>query len=409
MEDSWGSPGFVARKFKEWYRANYELIKGPNNLRRREFAFLDFDSRTMRRHIGFSTLKNLFEYFRLNGPAHSYYSSTYYERPNAPMNEKMWKGADLVFDIDADHFSLDCQVNHDKWVCRNCGKTGMGRTPELCVCGKASFIAETWLCEQCLQAAKHETNKLLDILIQDFGFKPNKDVICNFSGNRGYHVHVLSEKVRGLGQNERREIVDYIMGLGMNPEYVGFTSSIKGGTGNIAEDGWRGRSVRAFYDFLAAATEKEIESLRLGKDQTRILSENREEILRLLIEKHPSHVTQFLTKDTLKKSMNVAVKLQAAEIDTVVTTDIHRLIRLPMTLHGKTAWQVQPISLDDLSDYDPFKEAVVFDGGDLKIQTRWVPKFRIKEDEYGPFEEEEVSLPLAAALYVLCKGGGRIV
>jgi DNA primase small subunit len=107
--------------------------------------------------------------------------------------------------------------------------------------------------------------------------------------------------------------------------------------------------------------------------------------------------------------MNVAVKLQAAEIDTVVTTDIHRLIRLPMTLHGKTAWQVQPISLDDLSDYDPFKEAVVFDGGDLKIQTRWVPKFRIKEDEYGPFEEEEVSLPLAAALYVLCKGGGRIV
>jgi DNA primase small subunit len=408
MEHSWGSSGFVARKFRDWYLTNSGEIKGPTHLMRREFAFLEFNSRMMHRHIGFNDLENLRNYFKLRGPAHSYYSSSYYEKPNAPMNEKIWNGADLIFDIDADHFILGCQENHDRWLCRNCGLKGKGRPPGLCECGKASYITETWLCEDCLQAAKHETNKLLDILIQDFGFIPDEDVACNFSGNRGYHVHVLSSKIRKLDQEARREVVNYIMGLGLNPEYLGFSSSLRGGVSSLAETGWRGRAARAFYDFLTAATEEDVDSLKLGREQSRILKEERDEIIGLLLEKHPSQITRFLTKDTVKKAMTVAIKMQASEIDTVVTTDIHRLIRLPFSLHGKTAWQVQPILLDNLADYDPFDEAVAFDGEDLRLKVRWVPKFRIRDDYYGPFEGEEVTLPLAAALFVLCKGGGMI-
>ncbi len=408
MEHSWGSSGFVARKFREWYLRNSGEIKGPTPLIKREFAFLEFNSRMMHRHIGFNNLENLRNYLTLYGPAHSYYSSSYYEKPNAPMNEKIWSGADLIFDIDADHFVLDCQENHDRWLCRNCGIKGKGRPPELCECGKASYITETWLCEECLQAAKHETNKLLDILIQDFGFIPDEDVVCNFSGNRGYHVHVLSYKIRKLDQEARREIVNYIMGLGLNPEYLGFSSSLRGGVSSLGETGWRGRAARAFYDFLTGATGEDVDSLKLGKEQTRILKEEKDEITKLLLEKHPSQITRFLTKDTLKKAMTIAIKMQAADIDTVVTTDIRRLIRLPFSLHGKTAWQVQPILLDNLADYDPLDEAVAFEGEDLRLKVRWVPKFRIKDDYYGPFEGEEVTLPLAAALFVLCKGGGMI-
>ena len=193
--EEWGSPQFVAEQFQRWYAQNSHTIPAPVEIESREFGFLTFHSRNMYRHIRLPTQAELQRYLRQNAPAHSYYSSSYYEDPTAEMARKGWRGADLVFDLDADHFDLPCQRDHDKWVCRNCGKQGTGHPPELCECGKAQFQTETWLCERCLQAAKHETQKLLDILIQDFGVH-QEELTTNFSGNRGFHVHVHSDTVK---------------------------------------------------------------------------------------------------------------------------------------------------------------------------------------------------------------------
>ena len=207
MEFDWGSPKFVAEQFRRWYETNSSKILPPTELKMREFAFLQFGGKTMFRHIKFQDVYSFQRYFTDYFPLHCYHSSSYYQNPDADMAKKGWIGSDLVFDIDADHFNLPCQHEHDRWVCRTCGEEGTGKPPEVCKCGKATFEEETWLCESCLQAAKHEMSKLIDILLQDFGFTP-EDLVVNFSGNRGYHVHVRSTKIRSLDQYGRREIVD---------------------------------------------------------------------------------------------------------------------------------------------------------------------------------------------------------
>lgn len=408
MEQDWGSPSFIEGKFREWYARHSDAIKAPDGLRNREFAFLTFQSRNMFRHIMFPSEQELQRYIRNSAPAHSYHSSAYYTDPTADMSRKGWLGADLVFDIDADHFSLPCQKTHDKWRCRNCGKQGEGHPPEICECGKAQFETETWLCESCLQAAKHEAQKLMDILIQDFGLEP-EHLLTNFSGHRGYHVHARSESVKKLGQNERREIVDYIMATGLEAEFHGFSQRRKGAKPSLAEAGWGGRTVRALYDYLNEVKDEEIKALKLGEKATENIITQKNKILKTLMEKHPSNVIPLIDHKSLNTILERAVELQASEIDTVVTTDIHRLIRLTNTLHGKTGWQTQNIPYGALPDYDPLTSAVVITGPAVNLEFKSAPKIRILDEEYGPYEDEEVEIPLEAALFFLAKKGARVM
>ena len=407
MEEPWGSPDFVAEQFQKWYRSHSASIPAPIELKKREFAFITFHGRGMHRHIALPTEKELHRYFRNHVPMHAYHSSSYYENPTADMSQKGWLGADLVFDIDADHFDLPCQKVHDRWWCRNCDEHGTGHHPEICSCGKAQFETETWLCEHCLQAAKYETQKLMDILITDFGVEID-NLITNFSGNRGYHVHVHSDEFKPLDQNSRREIVDYIMGIGLEAEYQGFSRRNRGSRSTFAEGGWRGRTGRAIYDYLSAASEKEIRSLKLGRNATSNILNSRDKILETLVTKHPSNVIPFIDPKSLEKLLQKASKLQASEIDTVVTTDIHRLIRMPNTLHGKTGWQVQNIPYGQLPSYDPLMQSVIIRGDPVTLEFRHAPKIKILDTWYGPYDEEEATLPLEAALFFLCKKGARV-
>jgi DNA primase small subunit len=361
----------------------------------------------MYRHIKLSTSEELQKYLRKNAPAHCYHSSSYYMIPEADMSNKGWQGADLVFDIDSDHFHLPCQEIHDKWKCKNCSKEGAGHNPETCECGKAQFETETWLCPKCLQAAKYETHKLHDILIQDMGFTP-QEITTNFSGNRGYHVHIRSSKIKKIDQRSRREIVDYIMATGLEPEYQGFSPRNRGSRSTLAETGWRGRAGRALYDFISECEPKTIKALKLSKKTTISLIEDKEKILETLIEKHPSHLLFFIDPKSLKILLEKAIKLQASEIDTVVTTDIHRLIRLPNTLHGKTGWQVQTIPYGALSEYDPLTSSITIKGSSVKLRFKWAPKIKINDIDYGPYENEVAHLPIEAALFFLGKKGAMI-
>jgi DNA primase small subunit len=407
MEEPWGSPDFVAEQFQSWYRQNSATIPPPIEIEKREFAFITFHGKGMHRHIALPTEPELQRYLRNNAPMHAYHSSSYYVSPTADMSQKGWLGADLVFDIDADHFDLPCQREHDRWWCRNCDQQGTGHPPEICSCGKAQFTTETWLCEKCLQAAKFETQKLLDILITDFGVKI-EDLITNFSGNRGYHVHVHSDGFKSLDQNSRREIVDYIMATGLEAEYQGFSRRNIGARSTFAEDGWRGRTGRAIYDYLSTASEAEIRALKLGRNATSNIVNNKDNILDTLVTKHPSNVIPLIDPKSLETLLAQAVKLQASEIDTVVTTDIHRLIRMPKTLHGKTGWQVQTIPYGQLPNYDPLKKAVIIRGEPVELVFRHAPKIKILDTWYGPYEEEEATLPLEAALFFLCKQGAKV-
>jgi len=100
--------------------------------------------------------------------------------------------------------------------------------------------------------------------------------------------------------------------------------------------------------------------------------------------------------------------MQSAKIDTVVTTDVHRLIRLTNTLHGKTGLKKIEISITDIERFDPFKSAIAFKEGTVKVLASDAPEFRLGDQTYGPYKNQQVELPTAAALLLLCKGRAEI-
>ena len=91
-------------------------------------------------------------------------------------------------------------------------------------------------------------------------------------------------------------------------------------------------------------------------------------------------------------------------VDTVVTTDVHRLIRLTNTLHGKSGLMKVAFPTSEMEEFDPFKEAIAFKEGEATIVVEEAPQFRLGEEAFGPFKNRRVELPMAAAMLLLCKG-----
>ena len=405
------SSRFVHNKFAEYYQKYSSSIQPPSSLEKREFGFLLFKGRIMVRHKGFRRANDFRSFLNTIIPSDVYYSSAYYERPEDEMRGKGWLGADLIFDIDSDHIPTPCAKAHDTWVCSNCGATGKGTSPERCPnCGKQKFNEKTWPCEVCLEAAKGETMKLIDALTKDFGFS-SEELKVGFSGHRGYHVHVENEEIQALDSMARKEIVDYVMGIGVEAEFHGL-----GGKGSrvfagpdLYDLGWGGRIARGTYDFLLTATPEEWEKAGLKKRVVDIIVQHKETLLKSWKEKGPWGIIKGIGTESWRKIAQYGVEKQSAKIDTVVTTDIHRLIRLTNTLHGKTGLKKIEVPITGIEHFDPLKSAVTFKEGTVTVQVSDAPQFRLGDKTYGPYKEQKIELPTAAALMLLCKGAAKVV
>jgi hypothetical protein len=62
-----------------------------------------------------------------------------------------------------------------------------------------------------------------------------------------------------------------------------------------------------------------------------------------------------------------------------------------------------------LPNFDPFMEAVAFKESAAKVIVSSAPEFRLGEDTFGPFTNEKVELPTAAAILLICKGRAEAV
>ena len=404
----------IQDKFAEYYRRRFSEIQPPTSIEMREFGFLLFKGRIMLRHKAFKNVDDLRPFLKRVVPSDVYYSSAYYERPEREMEEKGWLGADLVFDIDADHIPTPCAKTHDRWVCMSCGAVGRGLAPQECpACGGRRFDERTWPCEMCLESAKAETMKLIDMLVKDFGFLP-EEISVSFSGHRGYHVHVESEEIRKLDQMARKEIVDYLVGIGLETGFHGL--GVKGGRRarilagpSLDDPGWRGKIARGTYEFLLTATPEELEKIGLKKTPVNTIIKHKKELLESWKEAGPWGIVKGIGIESWRKIAEHGATRQSAKIDTVVTTDIHRLIRLGNTLHGKTGLKKIKVSVTEIEDFDPFKDAVVFKEDTITVLVSDAPKFRLGDEIYGPYKEEKIELPTAAALLLLCKRAAKVV
>ncbi|NHJ21159.1 MAG: hypothetical protein EAX91_09465 [Candidatus Lokiarchaeota archaeon] len=422
---------YLKRLFQAYYQEERESIPIVNSLNLREFGFIPWEKKVfMKRHMKFETPDELKDNIIQNAPKHLYSSGSLYMLPDAKeMENKKYLGCDLIIDIDVDHFYTPCKNNHDLWVCKECGNKGSGMPDKCPKCKASKFSKLNWVCDDCLDIAKKEIKKLIyDFLIPDFGIN-EKDMKIAFSGHRGYHLKIEGDELRSLNSDERREIVDYLTGNNISFELLGLIERSKEIHGLSKENlGWSQKIMRKVEEFLSKP-KTEIERILLD-DKRFNFSQNyvssflnyKDDFLEL-IKKGERNVWAIEGFGLImwKKFLKEIVKQVGVELDEPVSIDIHRLIRYPGSLHGKTGFKVQEINMNELEDFNPLDEPneridpIVFKteknlSYKLEITEMEVPMTKIKGAKYGPYVKgEKIEVPHHIAVFLLCKEVAKLI
>jgi DNA primase small subunit len=158
-------------------------------------------------------------------------------------------------------------------------------------------------------------------------------------------------------------------------------------------------------NFLLAATPEDLKNIGL---RNTALLKNRNTIIKRAINDGRWESINGVSVQTWLKLAEHVRESQSSKIDTVVTTDIHRLIRMNGTLHGKTGLKKVEFPAKDLNDFDPFSGAVAFKKGEVKVLVSDAPEFKLGGETLGPYRNEVKELPIAAAVMLICKGRAKV-
>lgn len=369
------SLNLLKQAFKEFYFKHGDYIETPARIEEREFGYMQFNN-GMIRHLSFKTKGELHALLLKEIPSDVYCSCAYYLNPTLPMQEKVFKGADLIFDIDADELGLTCVKEHEVWICNEC-KNVMPKKQNCSKCNSTKVEQTSLPCDNCINAGKAEAKKLISILKEDLGIQ-EQEIKIYFSGNQGFHLHIYNKELEPLDSPSRADIADYVTGNNLLPESFGIRKDVRSSYKDVftkfpsrGDFGWRGRI-----------------SSRLMNDE-----KAKPKVIKSVLK---NGYVQFKTELS-----NIAKEI-GARIDPKVTMDVHRVFRLQGTLNSKTGLAKAPSN--DLDNFDPFRDACILGDEEVNVHVRHSPKFKLKENSFGPFKEQDVKLPMYAAVYLICKG-----
>ena len=359
----------LKRAFKQYYFEHFETIHTPKRVSEREFGYQKFDFKGMIRHISVKTDGELRLLLLQNAPSDVYCSNACYHFPSLPMAEKIWKEADLIFDIDAKDIELPCRAEHTVHVCTECSKTSKGA--HVCTACKSKKIESKSLpCKKCMKAAGEHVKELCKILVDDLGV--NEDYIHTyFSGNEGFHVHVHDTEFQNMGSKERVEISDYIMFRGAMPKSFGMSpTKTPADFPDMDELGWHGKFAK--------------HAIKSKSARSKVLKK------------------MFVDGQTaFQNALALAANDLGVRIDPNVTVDIHRIFRLPGSINSKSGLVKMPC--DDPVQFNPYKSASVLSDELVEVSADCPMKFSLRGKGFGPYDNEKVSIPTYAAAYMICK------
>ena len=380
---------FLQEKFRKYY--NSAKITLPPRFTTREWGFLNWGGGVMNRHVKFGSMEDINNYLKRVAPAHSYHSVAYYKDPGRKtMNEKKWQGADLIFDLDADHLPEMEDVKK----------------------GKITF-------SKLMEYIREQTFRLVhDVLLGDFGLN-EKDLLITFSGGRGYHVHVRTPSVLSLPSGARRELSDYMTGKGLNLDNVlvdaGYTKEFAiRGKGierkNLGVKKLPRKNAKGWSGIISRKINEIFNELKLvkGNELKKKLKELNMERANIKFKERNENIFNSLSKKYQKNLVKIAVKEAAIFPDEPVTGDVHRLIRLPGSLHGGSGLKVTTISSKELERFDPMKRAIAF--GDKPVKIRSVVEHPVSMGNIAKLMPKSVvEVPEMAAIYFMARKWANLV
>ncbi|VVB68143.1 DNA primase small subunit PriS [Candidatus Norongarragalina meridionalis] len=357
--------GDYVRERLSWFYSRFDTP--PHEVAKREFGF-GWNSKIDQRHKSFPSPKELREFLRRESPLYASYSVAYYQIPDGrPMQRKGFLGAEIAFDIDKPRIG-----EH--------GHNGI-------------------ICPACLDAARTDALQLLEeYLLGDFGFSSH-EVTANFSGSKGYHLHVDSEAVRQLGSDARREIVEYASEprgeLLVEEEILGdareFYEEKKRGASKLLRGpdekarGWG----KKFHDEAVAG----LKASPLDDEKKKLALENL---------RRGNYGAVKGTEKIWEAALAAAKAKHALVLDKQVTLDTARLIRMPETIHGGTGFVAKKC---DLKKFDPLRDALAFPEKNMvRVKPAKNAAFELMGKTFEVKEGVPVDMPEPAAMLLLLKG-----
>ena len=374
MFDIQNSPesNFLKKKFSEYYKEN--LISSVPDVPHREFGYGIFRRKIANRNLSFSSELEMNQFLREKAPLFFSYSNSYYEFPSrTPTPQKNWLKADLIYEFDADELGLVVlEQNGIQWF-------------------KSEHLNE----------AKKQVFRLVDFLEIDFDF-PASEVLVNFSGKAGYHVHLRWEKINNLNKRARIELVDYLTAQRIDFAKLGFDfESLVCAPNNGF---WHKRLVLGAKEFFNLDPKDASKIIALPVKKTMDAFSLKDKVIASLDEGKLSSVFEKKSSLVWQKIFEYVLNKEKIPIDRQTSIDLNKIIRVPSTLHGDTGLVAKTIYLDSLKSFDPFVDAVVFGDELVKVNVLSAPKFYLGDQEFGPFENSIQELPLFAAIYLIGKG-----
>ncbi len=269
----------------------------------REFAF-DHDGNGYNdRYKGFEKIGLFSDFLVKNFPYAVCTSVSYYSKPK---NREDWRGAELVFDIDAKDLAV-----------------------KTCDC------KESKVCEKCLFEAKEIVLNIKDTLVQDLGIKR---LFAVYSG-RGYHLRAVDDEVLPL--ERRSEILEYVTGS------------------KRPKDLFLSQGYSAVYRKMFILTFNKIreKNLPFSKNITDTLLSEKNSIISKLMSCHADFLDiKGIGSKTKNDFMGHIQKINGSLVDGKVTVDVKRILRLPSTLHSKVSMKC--VEIKNLEIFDPLKDAI---------------------------------------------------
>lgn len=365
---------YILKRFSEYYaKAEFQIPE----IEKREFG-AGIEKKIDFRHMAFANA-NEFRSFLVNKtPLYISHSVAYYQLPAAtPMEKKGWLGADLIFDLDYE--------TNSKYL------------------SKADF-----------ENIRNDTIRLVEeFLIPDFGILKEK-ISINFSGNRGFHVHAYDERFRMLRSEERREIIEYVRGLGLNYESFFFkkeTGRQEGGRTIYMEGG----PLPAGGGYTGRFAKKVLETMQTKPERFgRIFKDEQKRMSFINGINSGNWSLRKMTAGLDKKLREIAeneLPMRTVAVDSAVTRDATKLIRVPNTIHGSTGLCAKIVSLKELQQFEPMHHALAFSKDLLNITAlEEIPELEMNNCIYEKIEcGKNAEVPECFGIYLALKGSAKII
>ncbi|BEP18110.1 DNA primase small subunit PriS [Pyrofollis japonicus] len=364
---------FLENITRTYYRKIMPII--PKDFMLREFAAQTWHGKSYIRHMSFHSIEEIRKFLIEKAPRHFYFSSARYNEPEAPsMDQKGWRSSDLVFDIDADHLP-ECKE----------------KVVEINIDDEKVKLVD----DECIEKAAFRAIILKDILVYELGIDKNS-ISVEFSGNRGFHVTAYLDDSHDLARSSsdvRREIVNYIKAVDIDEKTLMPWTKLSTRSKpmpilpSFNEAGIRGRIARIMYRL---AHQRKLKSIAN----------------KILLQKDLSKYDEVFEELEHEARQYISV-----EIDEQVSIDVSRLIRAPLSLHGKSLLPVKPLSEEELEKFrmtprlspfineEPIRVRILAD----------IPQIRILGNRIRFRKNDRPRLDAPLALYFLSKGLALLV